>query len=289
MEDDALDTGLSWSNTSPGLGTGANAPYTKNPLAYNPNITYLPWASANSTDTSVVRLGGANYNNAYNSVEFATSGSRTDLRGSTRTCYVPKTASSDLTDQRQYYRYQIIDSGTKLVRAEWGGTSVGGVNSALGCTGNNTGNKWRDCRDISADGDSDRGVRALAAEKQNYANWYQYHRTRMKAAKAGSSEAFAALDENYRVGLMGLYPTGNSQQVLGGSMNNIIPVETNGGLFVGQSRKDWFDHLHGMEAVRYTPLRTALNAAGQYFTTARAYQSVDANGTTYLACRQNFA
>src|SRR5688572_20996031 len=31
-----LDTGLSWSNTTPGLGSGAGAPYTKNPLSYNP-------------------------------------------------------------------------------------------------------------------------------------------------------------------------------------------------------------------------------------------------------------
>ena len=65
-------------------------------------------------------------------------------------------------------------------------------------------------------GDATTGVRALAAEKQNYANWYQYHRTRMKTAKAGGSEAFATLDENYRVGIMGLYPSGSRQQVIGG-------------------------------------------------------------------------
>ena len=129
-------------------------------------------------------------------------------------------------------------------------------------------------------------MRTLAAEKQNYANWYQYHRTRMKTAKAGGSEAFATLDENYRVGIMGLYPSGGRQQVIGGSdgaaaptaadagnLTNIIPVETNGGLFVGANRKNWFDHFHAMHGENTTPLRQALNAAGKYFTTARAYKS----------------
>src|SRR3546814_5166500 len=34
------------------------------------------------------------------------------------------------------------------------------------------------------------------AELQNFANWYQYHRTRNKMAKAGASEAFGRLGEN---------------------------------------------------------------------------------------------
>ncbi len=105
MEDDVLDTGLSWSNTNPGLGNGSGAPYTKNPLSYNPAITYLPWASANATDTAVERLPNANFNAAYRSPEFATSGSTLDLRtgstngdyytGSPATFYVPKPGLTD--------------------------------------------------------------------------------------------------------------------------------------------------------------------------------------------------
>src|SRR5690606_34879432 len=106
MEDDTLDTGLSWSSSTPSLGSGTGAPYTKNPLSYNPHITYQPWASANNTNTDVVRLGNANYNNAYNSVEFATSGNRTNLSNSTQTFYVPKSAASVHSDPKQYYRYQ---------------------------------------------------------------------------------------------------------------------------------------------------------------------------------------
>ena len=417
---DALDTGLTWSNTSPGLGDDAGAPYTKNPLSYDPHTSYKAWATANTTDISVVRLADASYTAASNDLQLAT-GSATDLSSSNQTYYVPKPSATDLTDQRQYYRYQIRSGGARVVRAEWvnsnntsGGTTFTGqtanagnwnnsggtgnqstsssqtytvnagvtqvviatsnasltgsrnpaiyVNlganpsratptysinaggngvhetltinnpapgtyrigvfnsgtanitgmtitvtatsqeSTLGCTVHASNYGWKNCADISTSGDATTGVRALAAEKQNYANWYQYHRTRMKTAKAGGSEAFAKLDENYRVGLMGLYPTGSHQQVVGGSdsgsaptasdpgnLTNIIPVATNGGLFVGTNRKNWFDHLQGMSGENYTPLRQALNAAGKYFTSQRAYQSTVGTETTYLACRQNFA
>jgi type IV pilus assembly protein PilY1 len=425
---DALDTGLTWCNStncpnSPGSSSmpnaGVGAPYTKNPLSYNPTSSYLPWASANDTDTEVERMADANYAAASSDLQLVT-GSTVNLNNSIQTYYVPK-PSATITDARQYYRYQIRDSGDQLVRAEWsntnnsaasatfsglsanagrwidsggsgnvstngsrtytvgtgitqitittsGGTLQNGSNpaiyvnvganpsrtaptftgngftgnqhetvsftpvvgatyrigvfnhgasgsisnftvtvtatsgeTALGCSTSSSSYGWKNCTDITNTGDPTTGVRALAQEKQNFANWYQYHRTRMKAAKAGGSEAFATLDENFRIGIMGLYPSGSLQQVIGGStggaapsttapgnLNNIIPVDTNGGLFIGDNRKNWFDHLHGMVGRQYTPLRKALDGAGKYFSTTRAYRATVDGDTTYLACRQNF-
>jgi type IV pilus assembly protein PilY1 len=407
---DVLDTRLVWSNTSPNLGSDEGAPYTKNPLSYDPHTTYKAWATANTTDTSVQRLEDADYTDAGGSDQFAT-GSSTNLSSSHRTYYVPKPTATDITDQRQYYRYQIRSGGNDVVRAEWDSTAPtstngpswtgqtaaagagttrywiasGGSNAtctssttrsyavpadgsvtqvvvtftrtstngdpdlyarygAAPCTNNNTGTRttgttsetvtinnptagstlyfgvrnnatqaltgnlsvtfstwnesglgcktdagsgWRRCTKVNS-GDATTGVREITAEKQNYANWFQYHRTRMKTAKAGGSEAFATLDENYRVGLMGLYPTGGRQQILNGAIADIIPVENNGGLFVGANRKNWFDHLHAMSGQQYTPLRQALDAAGKYYSTDRAYRSTTSTETTYLACRQNF-
>jgi type IV pilus assembly protein PilY1 len=439
---EALDTGLVWCPgatcpNSPTFPSGVGAPYTKNPLSYDPSIDYLPWATANTTDTSVVRLAQASYTAASNDLQLYTDASPTNLSSSTQTYYVPKPSATNRADGRQYYRYQILSGGNRLVRAEWDDTAppaqtltvaniwtgitgaelywgnvanstnngnsvctnmvtnlrylvpsdgsvtrvvistsgatgtndnpdlyvrseaipctnnflaraatssadetitidnppagylwIGVYNSAsgsgdrtfsnltvtvqystdptaasLGCSAAAAGTYgWKNCVDVSATGDASTSVAALAAEKQNYANWYQYHRTRMKAAKAGGSEAFASLDQNYRVGLMGLYPSGSNQQAIGGStggsaptvgnpgnLNNIIPVATNGGLFIGANRKNWFDHLHGMVGRNATPLRKALDGAGKYFTSSRAYQSVTGGETTYLACRQNFA
>jgi type IV pilus assembly protein PilY1 len=315
---DDLDTGLTWCTNAacpnqPGTGSPGNFPvdgpgaaYTKNALSYNPRTTYLPWASANTTNTNVERLANASYTAASSNLQLA-SGSNVNLSSNVQTFFVLKPNATNPADKRQYYRFQILTgSPGRVVRAEWVNTASPTTNpkqSTLGCNTTNAGTwGWKNCVDVSANGDSTTGVRALAAEKQNYANWYQYHRTRMKAAKAGGSEAFAALDENYRVGIMGLYPSGSNQQVLGGSsngsaptttspnnLNNVIPVANNGGLFIGANRKNWFDHLHGMQGKAYTPLRKALDAAGKYFSTLRAYESKDASGTTYLACRQNFA
>ena len=39
-----------------------------------------------------------------------------------------------------------------------------------------------------------------SSERDNFATWYSFHRTRNKAAKAGASRAFADLGENLRVG-----------------------------------------------------------------------------------------
>lgn len=430
-----LDTGLTWCSTAtcpnqpPSLGTGEGAPYTKNPLSYNPGTEYKAWATANTTDTSVVRLADASYTNANDDDQSYNSGSTVNLSSNTQTFYAPKPSATDLKDPRQYYRYQILSGGTRVVRSDWGngnntivmnaGTSWtgesanatrwsnGGGNgtsstsrrsytvpagatrvviatsgtlgnnrnpgiyvnvgsgafpsrssptptysvnaggndthetltidnptagailqigvwnfgssnianftitvtyttsplneSAWGCAVSASSYGWKNCTDVAGI-DSVLKLRTLAQEKQNYANWYQYHRTRMKTAKAGGSEAFASLDDNYRVGIMGLYPSGTRQQVISGSsggsaptatdpgnLNNIIPVENNGGLFVGNNRKNWFDHLHGMQGQFSTPLRQALNAAGKYFSTERAYQSTVSGDTTYLACRQNFA
>jgi type IV pilus assembly protein PilY1 len=425
---DNLDTGLTWSNTSPDMiDSDAGAPYTRNALSYNPKTTYEPWAWANDTDTSLVRHPAASYTAAYSSLEYATADKTsvtTDLSSGVVTYFVPKPAATDLTDQRQYYRYQ-IRNGTKLVRAEWTNTNnvpvapvltysssvnasrwsdsggsgntttnttryydvpadgsvtrldivtsgtlgsnrnpniyvergnlsgtpvafpcrndgscgieysaavagnnahetltinnppsgryyIGVYNSgsqnittltvtvtptvvspetAMGCTVHASNNGWKNCTDITFSGDAGTKVRALGGangEKQNYANWYQYYRTRLKAAKAGGSEVFASLDENYRVGVMGLYPDGADAQISGGSMDKIIPVDTNGGLFVGTNRKSWFDHLHGMRAILSTPLRQALDAAGKYYSSDNAYRSKVGSEVTYLACRQNF-
>ena len=406
----ALNSGMDWTSTSPNLGSGAGAPYTKNPLSYNPATTYKPWATANTADTAVLRLDPAEYDDVCDDAAQITSCDK-DLTGDHETYYVPK-SSANQDDPTKYYRYQIRKGGSKLVRSEWvdtdntptmssgaswtneaassgNWTNVGGngnpsstyrsytvpagatqvviatsggsgsnrnpgiyvnvgsnpnrtapkysrnannnttnetltidpatpgevlrigvynhgtgnmtglgltvtyttsTETVLGCTVHASSYGWKNCTDISTSGDATYEVRKLDDEKQNYANWYQFHRSRMKVAKAGGSEAFASLDKNYRVGLMGLYPSGTYQQVIRDSMSKIIPVDTNGGLFVGDNRKDWFDHLHTMSAKNATPLRKALNGAGKYFSTEDAYRSkVGSDPATYLACRQNFA
>lgn len=58
------------------------------------------------------------------------------------------------------------------------------TNRCSGATGSPT---WINCSNTLP------GTRTEAQEKVNYATWFSYHRTRMKAAKAGASSAFSEL------------------------------------------------------------------------------------------------
>jgi type IV pilus assembly protein PilY1 len=149
-----------------------------------------------------------------------------------------------------------------------------------GCDGTTTGWGWRKCEYATPTG------RSEEAERQNYANWYAYHRTRAKAAKAGVTRAFSGLGPNYRIGLAGLY-----------EITKKIPVEADGGLFRNQvspassNRRDWFDALlsKGASTGGATPLRGALNRVGLYFSDASNTGPYAGTGNRQLSCRQNFS
>jgi type IV pilus assembly protein PilY1 len=126
------------------------------------------------------------------------------------------------------------------------------------------------------------------AELQNFANWYQYHRTRNKMAKAGASEAFGRLGKNYRVGYDTIWNRGGSSENTGGSTPSYpIPWATNGGLFEGVNRETFYTRLHGTGASDGTPLKGALQRAARYFATDDPWK-VNSAGSM-LTCRQNFA
>lgn len=135
--------------------------------------------------------------------------------------------------------------------------------------------------------------RSQAAELQNIATWYSYHRSRMKAAKAGASEAFSQVGSNLRVGYDSIWNrlTGTSTSV--GTTNPPafqIPVDTDGGLFRGANRTTWYTHMQAARGSGGTPLPGALQRAGRYFeSTASTGPWGPGGAADQLSCRQNFA
>jgi type IV pilus assembly protein PilY1 len=98
--------------------------YTRNTLYYNPNTTYRPWltGSLDADGNPIRKTGGTSYTSVYSS-DTALSGSQ-DLSSNTQTFYVPKSDATDLSDSRQYDRYDIKKvSGT--VRVMKSGTVTG--------------------------------------------------------------------------------------------------------------------------------------------------------------------
>lgn len=261
-----------------------NKAYPRNPLSYNPATTYKPWKNATG-DVA----GGTSYttNSAFNDTSLASSTIK--LSDQTRTFYVSTNGNSSNT--ADYYRYEIrTDNGTlRIIRSEYLARSGSSPNynngvANAGCSNTNNTTTWRNCTITNTPG----GRADLTAELTNYATWYSFHRTRMKVAKAGASEAFYGLGNNLRIGFTNIHDDAGSKMP--------IPVKTatnEQGLFEGTNRANWYNKLLSEDigsGTHYTPLRQGLKAVGEY------YKSEDPDGPwgpgaveNQLACRQNFA
>ena len=145
--------------------------------------------------------------------------------------------------------------------------------------GSGTGTEdWINCTSATPTG------RSVADELTNYATWYSYHRTRMKAAKAGAGAAFGELGADVRVGFRTIWNRNNYD----------IPVNSNQGVFSDGStwtnRTTWYNRLYGAEGNNGTPLRGALNSAGNYFSgTSASGPYGPESGSDQMQCRQNFS
>ena len=152
------------------------------------------------------------------------------------------------------------------------------------CADGGTGSHdWIDCTSARP------GSRSVEDEKTNFATWYSFHRTRIKAAKAGAAEAFRPLGNKVRVGYRSLHQNG--------STNFDIPVgDGNDGRFVDNvtpattSRTTWYRRLFAASANNGTPLRKVLEDAGKYFegTSSSGPYGPEAGSSQY-SCRQNFS
>lgn len=279
--------------------------YVHNAIYYDPSKNYQPWMGADGNRLT----GGTSYSSVYGDFNLASgqtidlgnssscrtydyNGTGTNVCGGIQTFYVPKDPNdpASFSSQANFYRYQIHTDGV-IIRSEYGPRTGNAPNynrglDNRGCSTNN-GNNFRNCTRATP-GSSE------AAEMANFATWFSYHRTRMKAAKAGASEAFARLDGSVRVGYRSIWDRNNFD----------IPVgDGNDGRFVDNpddastarneattSRSTWYSRLRGAIANNGTPLLPALDRAGTYFSgTSASGPYGPQSGQDQLSCRQNFS
>ncbi|WP_460805701.1 pilus assembly protein [Microbulbifer agarilyticus] len=130
-------------------------------------------------------------------------------------------------------------------------------------------------------------------EIQNYANWYTYYRSRMLAARAGIGRAFVEQGQDLRVGFGAINQA--ATDVDGVNTNTIL----NGvRAFSDTNRENFFDTLYTRDVpFAGTPLRQALDSAGQYFSRTDnrgpwGNEPGTDNGTdlpaNHLACRASY-
>ena len=146
---------------------------------------------------------------------------------------------------------------------------------------------WINCTSATPTG------RTVADEKTNFATWYSYYRTRNKVAKAGTAEAFRPLGNKVRVGYRTIHNRSNFDIPVGDGndgrfVNNIDDPATPANEST-TTRNTWYYRLYAAIASSNTPLQTALNSAGSYFsgTASTGAYGPQANGSQYT-CRQNF-
>jgi len=120
---------------------------------------------------------------------------------------------------------------------------------------------------------------ASAAQKQNFANWFSYYRTRMLAMKSAVSEAFRFIDGSFRVGLHTINSPGAS-----GDQGAFLPVTA----FSGSARTTWYERFHSLRAPGGTPLRAASERVGEYFRTGASPAGGTAPDPIQFSCQQNY-
>lgn len=133
-------------------------------------------------------------------------------------------------------------------------------------------------------------------EIQNFANWYSYHRNRIFASRAGIGRAFVDFEGGMRVG----YGSINHARTGTATVDGVAGRTVIRGVrdFTGADREQFFDLLYTRPIpAQGTPLRRALEGAGEYFSRAdnrgpwSATPGVDTPGESpsdHLTCRQSF-
>lgn len=252
-----------------------------NKVYYNPGVTYSPWVDQSGTSRGNATPTCARYNpeltltpNCLN----LTADQVVDMSGASwwygsggwyqgNHTFYPAT----------YYRY---DGGDIWNTGSY--TEVKIISSTPTYTGEGR----------AARTDCTAGTCTYAEEVQNFANWFTYYRSRILSARAGIGKAFSSQGTNLRVGF-GAINKGNT------SIDNISTSTIISGVrpFSGANRTAFYNSLYGHPIpASGTPLRKALDDAGQYYSrtdnrgpwgnTPGTDDGVASN--THVQCRQSY-
>jgi type IV pilus assembly protein PilY1 len=154
---------------------------------------------------------------------------------------------------------------------------------------------------VTASDTSGTAAPAGIAAGQNVMNWYSYYSSRIKMAKSGLLTAFSSLDPTVRLGFGSINgsnaswinSTYSSSALKYGfstdtnSNNFLAAVQALGSGSSGSQKANFWTWVAGLTPNNATPLRQALKAVGQYYTTDQPWQTSSGDAAK-LACRQAY-
>lgn len=115
-----------------------------------------------------------------------------------------------------------------------------------------------------------------ADEKENFANWYSYYRTRILMMKSASGLAFKPISSTMRVAFMTIN-------------NNVSPDILNWATFDATQKGLWYTKLYGATPGNSTPLREALaNVGKMYAKKLTSLYSTTIVDPIQYSCQKNF-
>ncbi|KKO47184.1 pilus assembly protein PilY [Arsukibacterium ikkense] len=261
---------------------------------YDPSVTYKPWVSADGTtmpdarpdcawhnpmSTGTCPSGSVNDNARNLTVTNSNYNSSRWVRctSSTGGCTTEATTSNRNFWPATYFYH---NGGGDW---EWANYSKVEIRSTIPSYSGHGRSSRSDCA---------AGVCSYTAEMQNFANWYTYHRSRILTSRAGIGRAFVGQSEKMRVGY-GAINKGNS--TVDGQANTRVIVR---GVrdFKDAAKSGFFSELYNRDIpAAGTPLLSALDAAGQYFsrTDSRGPWGLSPGSggeaaVDHISCRQSF-
>ena len=246
-----------------------------NGVFYNPDITYRPWSRPNGSE-----MPPADPTNAlYNPDRPALGGRDLTTQRTENACWfrhgsnLGSAFGDPCTGNHTYWpiTYFNYNGGSRTARASYTKIEITTATPA-GQTFTSPGGVTR-TRD---------------EEIQNFANWFQYHRSRLLTSRGAIGRAFTQMPDQARVGFGAINK--GSTSVAGVNTRTIINGVTSFNL---AGRNDFYDQLYGhVVGTSGTPLRQAAEAVGEYFERSddRGPWSTTPGspGGEDLACRQSF-
>lgn len=293
-----------------GTNTGSNAPYfsitdyvnqDSSGSGSNPGGNLIS-VTVNGTAASYVgTFSGTcdNNNDPGSNYEY-----KTNISGSTLTlCFRDSTTMYGKT---VVVTHKIAGTGTVPVAATDPTTAYYYVfdETNVGCTGTAAQKKVdNDCYDVKVVGPA--SGPGGTDERQNFANWYSFYRTRNLATIASTSLAFAEFDATSRVSWQSL-------NTCRGSTSTLVTTDCEGWEttspnfsnaikpFAGSHKQNFYTWLFRLNTNTSTPLREAMIRVGEYYKTTGENSPYDddlntsgtvpvASGSVgQLSCRKNF-
>jgi type IV pilus assembly protein PilY1 len=263
----------------------ANRSSAYNPMYYNPDIRYeAPWKVTFSGGRVVSERYTTQFDKAYYDGFLTNQTGTVDLNRNTGNGYSQNaTQTVNSTDAYQRYaHYYPFDAACPHTRNVATGTMSAVQNCAADSSYTSASACTRTCF-------TPRWV-GTEQEKENYANWFSFYRTRQLATRTAANLALFDLPDHIRVTWQGL----NNCYSNNFNLNSTACGNQTLAAFAGQHKADFFNFTSRLAASGGTPLGTAQNRVNSYLSNTTAYNPfARAPGSprdlkTEYACRPSY-